>query len=246
MPQRAYKGIFFDLDGTLLPIDMDAFLRAYFKRFGQFVAMKGYDPELFIEALNSGVRAMMDSAGGRNDERFWNTFCSIMGGTQADHDAIMDEFYQGPFDELGALITPAPEAAKAVDVLVEKGYRLYLTTMPLFPRIAVEKRLLWAGCSPESFERITTFDNSTSTKPNLAYYRENIEAIGLSPQELLMVGNNTREDLVALELGLDGYLVTDWLLNPNDFDIESVKHGSIADFLAFAQALPACESAGDR
>ena len=53
-----------------------------------------------------------------------------------------------------------------------------------------------------------------------------------------MVGNNTREDLAAMQLGLDGYLVTDWLLNPDDFDIETVKHGSMTDFLQFVQDLP--------
>ena len=30
MPKRSYKAVFFDLDGTLLPIDMDAFLKNYF------------------------------------------------------------------------------------------------------------------------------------------------------------------------------------------------------------------------
>ncbi len=37
MPQRAYKAIFFDLDGTLLPVDMDAFLKAYFEALGAFL-----------------------------------------------------------------------------------------------------------------------------------------------------------------------------------------------------------------
>ena len=74
--------------------------------------------------------------------------------------------------------------------------------MPLFPRIAVEKRVQWAGCDPQAFERITTYDNSTSTKPHLAYDRENVEAIGLKPEEILMVGNNTREDLSAYAAGL--------------------------------------------
>ena len=60
-----------------------------------------------------------------------------------------------------------------------------------------------------------------------------------------MVGNNTREDLSAMQLGLDGYLVTDWLLNPDGFDIDSVKHGSMADFLKFVEGLPKCENAAE-
>lgn len=241
MPQRAYKAVFFDLDGTLLPVDMDGFLKAYFEALGKHAAEHGYDPKAFADALNKGVRAMIVEEGGRNDERFWRTFCSIMGDDKDAYEQLMEGFYNGAFDELGALITPTPESAQALKVLKEKRYRLYLTTMPLFPRVAVEKRVQWAECDPQVFERITTYDNSTSTKPHLEYYRENVEAIGLKPEEILMVGNNTREDLAAMKLGLDGYLVTDWLLNPDDFDINTVKHGSMADFLQFVKALPECD-----
>ena len=45
-----------------------------------------------------------------------------------------------------------------------------------------------------------------------------------------------------MQLGLDGYLATDWLLNPDDFDIETVKHGSMVDFLQFVQDLPECDA----
>lgn len=246
--QRAYKAVFFDLDGTLLPVDMDTFLQAYFKALGKYAAEHGQEPKQFTDALNKGVFAMIKEGGGRNDERFWQTFCAVLGIDESEmpaYEQLMEGFYNTAFDELGALITPAPESAQVVNLLREKGYRLYLTTMPLFPRIAVEKRVQWAGCDPQAFERITTYDNSTSTKPHLEYYRENVEAIGLKPEEILMVGNNTREDLSAMQLGLDGYLVTDWLLNPDGFDIDSVKHGSMADFLKFVEGLPKCENAAE-
>lgn len=246
--QRAYKAVFFDLDGTLLPVDMDAFLQAYFKALGKYAAEHGQEPKQFTDALNKGVFAMIKEEGGRNDERFWQTFCSVLGISESEmpaYEQLMEGFYNTAFDELGALITPTPESAKVINLLKEKGYRLYLTTMPLFPRIAVEKRVQWAGCDLQAFERITTYDNSTSTKPHLEYYRENVEAIGLKPEEILMVGNNTREDLSAMKLGLDGYLVTDWLLNPDGFDIDSVKHGSMADFLKFVEDLPKCENVAE-
>lgn len=50
-----------------------------------------------------------------------------------------------------------------------------------------------------------------------------------------MVGNDTAEDLSALELGLDVYLVTDCLINNGGRDISGIKHGSFAEFLNFAE-----------
>lgn len=241
MPQRTYKAVFFDLDGTLLPIDMDAFLKQYFTDLPAFAAQYGYDAQLFMKAVGAGVKAMLEKTGGFNDERYWETFCSMVGGTRADHEPIMQRYYETAFDNLGMLVTPHPAAAQAIAILREKGYRLYLTTMPLFPRIAVEKRLGWAGVPVDAFERITTYDNSSSTKPYRAYFQENIDAIGLAAEDILMVGNNTREDLAALDLGCDGYLVTDWLLDPDGYPIDSVKHGSLDNFLHFVENLPECE-----
>lgn len=56
-----------------------------------------------------------------------------------------------------------------------------------------------------------------------------------------MVGNNTQEDLACMGLGLDAFLVTDCLLNPNNFNIQSVKHGSLKELLGFVEKLPECE-----
>ncbi len=243
MPQRSYKAVFFDLDGTLLPIDMDRFLKEYFSDIAALAQARGYDPQRFVHAVGVGVRSMAGSQGGLNCERYWATFMEQMGeGDLAEYQRFMDEYYDKHFGSLGSLVpNPNPHAARAVATLREKGYTLFLTTMPLFPRTAVEKRLEWAGVPASSFERITTYDNSTSTKPHLAYYQENLEVAGLPAEEVLMVGNNTREDLAAMKLGCDGYLVTDWLLDPDGFDIESVKHGSLAQFAQFAEELPECE-----
>ena len=243
MPQRRYKAVFFDLDGTLLPIDMDTFLHNYFNDIAAFVQRRGYEPKQFINALNAGVKSMLVEQGGANSERFWRTFSEKMGGGNLpEYQQVMEEYYATCFDELAAMATNIdPNAAYVVKTLKEKGYTLYLTTMPLFPRIAVEKRLGWANVPAEAFDRITTYDNSTSTKPHTAYYQENIDAIGLAPEDVLMVGNNTREDLAAMRLGCDGYLVTDWLLDPDGYDIESVKHGTLADFARFVDELPECE-----
>ena len=107
----------------------------------------------------------------------------------------------------------------------------------------VHNSLEWAGVDPGRFSRLTNFANSTSVKPKPSYYAENLAAAGLRGADVLMVGNNTVEDLGIRSLGADAFLVTDHLLDPTDgFDLASVKHGTIEEFAAWAEALPACTS----
>lgn len=240
-PQAPYKTIFFDLDGTLLPIDMEAFLREYFARLGVFAGEHGYDSELILNAVNKGVSSMIKPEGTMNDVRFWETFEQLSGVSREEMEPLLLEFYRTSFDEIGASVTPDPHAAEVVKVLKDKGYQLFLTTMPLFPRVAVEARLRWAGIDDASvFDRITTYDNSHATKPFVQYYEENIMLANGAGDEILMVGNNTQEDLACCKLGADAFLVTDWLLDPINFDYRDMKHGSLAELLAFVKTLPEC------
>ena len=43
--------VFFDLDGTLLPMDQDAFTKDYFKRLAGKLAPLGYEPERLVKQL---------------------------------------------------------------------------------------------------------------------------------------------------------------------------------------------------
>jgi len=246
MEHRDYKAIFFDLDGTLLPMDMDEFLRKYFTRLNEYAASIGLDAERFSNALNGGVRAMATDASDRmNDVVFWESFHALYGDDDPGIDARINEFYGTVFPHIGDGFEPNPAAARAVNALRAKGYPLFLTTMPLFPRLAVEWRLKWSGVDAGAFERITTYDNSFACKPDLRYYRQNIALAGCDAKDILMVGNNTHEDLAVMELGCDAYLVTDWLLDPIGFPIDTVNNGSLADFADFAESLPAFENKGE-
>ncbi len=239
MEQRQYKVIFFDLDGTLLPMDMDEFLMKYFKQLGAYAAGIGLDAQRFSTALQGGVKAMATDATDRmNEQVFWEVFHTLYGDEDPSIDARIGDFYSTAFPHIGDGFEPNPAAARAIQTLQSKGYRLFLTTMPMFPRLAVDWRCRWAGVDPAAFERITTYDNSFACKPDLRYYRQNLELAGVAPSDVLMVGNNTQEDLAILELGCDAYLVTDWLLDPVSFPIDTVKHGSLADFADFAERLP--------
>ncbi len=244
-----YRAICFDLDGTLLPMDIDEFMSAYFKRIAAFSATHGLDAELFLSALKAGTRAMAMNAGDQlNAEAFWGEFARIYGEDNmaaAGHTiesvhAMADDFYENDFGRIGDGFRPNPAVAAAVSTLRAQGYPLVLTTRPMFPPAAVRHRLRWAGVDPDDFARITSYENSRSAKPRQTYYAENLAAMGVSGADVLMVGNNTMEDLAFMDLGADAWLVTDWLLDPVDFDIASVKHGSFSEFARWCETLPDC------
>ena len=53
-----------------------------------------------------------------------------------------------------------------------------------------------------------------------------------------MVGNNVQEDMVAREVGMEVFLMTDCLLNPENADVTSYPRGSFPELDAFIAALP--------
>lgn len=244
MAPRTYRAIFFDLDGTLLPMELDEFLGAYFEAIATFVARHGLDATSFSAGLEAGIGAMAAHEDDRtNFDTFWEAFFQYADRDAANWEELLAGFYEHDFGSVGDGVVPDPAAARAIETLAAKGYPLVLATMPMFPRRAVEWRLTWAGIDPSRFERVTSFENSTSVKPRSAYYAENVAACGIAGGDVLMVGNNTVEDLAARKLGADAFLVTDHLLDPTDgFDLAGVRHGTMGEFAAWVETLPACEN----
>lgn len=240
---RQYRAVCFDLDGTLLPMDIEVFMRDYFQAIGAFAARKGLDPELFLKALKAGTKAMAVHEDDKtNAEAFWEVMLGYVGGKAEDWEVLFNEFYEQDFSKIGMDYGKNPAMARALEVLAQKGYPLLLTTMPMFPPLAVQWRVAWSGVNPDLFTRVTTYSNSKSVKPKATYYAENLAAMGLRGEEVLMVGNNTLEDYAFSQLGADVYIVTNWLLGPADFDLNAVKHGTVDEFEAWVNALPICEN----
>ena len=235
------RAVFFDLDGTLLPMDLDEFLNAYFKAIGTYVHQLGYDTASFSAGFSRGLKAMgHHDPSITNAQAFWGEFFECVSGDQQDWSDVILRFYTQEFPKLGADVVPNPACAHVVNVLASKGYPLVLATMPYFPLPAVLSRLSWAGVDASLFARLTHYENSRSAKPGLHYYAEQLVACGIEANEILMVGNNTVEDLSFSQMGAHVFITTDYLLNPSGVDLADVEHGSMEQFARWVDDLPAC------
>jgi len=230
--------VLFDLDGTLLPMDQDIFIKKYFGLLAQKLAPYGYDPEKLIQAVWAGTKAMVMNDGKvPNKEAFWHA-CDATLGCEASKDAeIHMDFYRNEFNQVQEVCGFEPTAAQIVHSLKERGYRVVLATNPLFPAIATQNRIRWAGLQPEDFEYITTYETSHYCKPNPDYYREILEQLQLQPDECLMVGNDVGEDMVTQQLGMKVFLLTDCLINKAGADISQYPHGGFPELASFINNL---------
>ena len=232
------KAILFDLDGTLLPMDQEVFVRDYLGRMAAFLAPHGYDPQSLIKAVWAGTGAMVKNDGkALNEDVFWYVFNSILGRDARQDLALFEEFYRTEFQKAKDSCGFNPAAVEAIRQIKDMGYRLILATNPLFPAIATYSRIRWAGLNPEDFELVTTYENSRFCKPNPDYYREILGKIALDGSQCLMVGNDVGEDMIAGTLGMKTFLLTDCLINKTAEDITQYPNGSFPELLHYIRSL---------
>ncbi|MBO5160347.1 MAG: HAD family hydrolase [Lachnospiraceae bacterium] len=230
------KAVLFDLDGTLLPMDQDEFVKAYFGLLAKKLAPLGYEAEKLIKVLWIGVGAMVKNEGsGTNEEAFWKVFTSSYGEESLKDKPFIDSFYREEFNQVQAVCGFDKAAKEIVELVKEKGKLPVLATNPLFPHIATENRMRWAGLQPEMFAAYTTYEDCHFCKPNPKYYEELLQKLDLKPEECIMVGNDFDEDIVPTEkLGMQVFLLTDCMINKNNADISKYPHG---DFEALRRYL---------
>ena len=232
------KAILFDLDGTLLPMDQEVFVRDYFRRMAEYLAPYGYDPQMLKKAIWTGSGAMVNNDGSAlNEDVFWRAFNAAIGRDAKQDEALFTQFYTDIFPQSRSRCGYNPAAAEAIREIKAMGYRVVLATNPLFPAIATRNRIRWAGLNPEDFELVTTYENSHHCKPNPDYYREILGKLSLDGSQCLMVGNDVEEDMIAGILGMKVFLLTDCLINSAGGDISGYPNGRFPELLHYIRSL---------
>ncbi|MBR2889011.1 MAG: HAD family hydrolase [Oscillospiraceae bacterium] len=231
------KTVLFDLDGTLLPLDQDVFVKAYFGGLAKKLVPYGYDPKALVAGIWAGTVAMGSNDGSMtNEEAFWKCFCGQVRPDARKDEAVFEEYYRTEFQQVRQVCGFEPRASEVIRFLKDRGCRVALATNPLFPAIATDSRVRWAGLDPADFALITTYENSTHCKPNPEYYRDILNALGETPENCIMVGNDAEEDLAAEKLGMGVFLLTDCLLNRKKLDVSGCPQGGFPELMDFLRA----------
>lgn len=237
-----FKAILFDLDGTLLDIDMNDFLQHYFEAMGKMAVSYGYkDVKKMLTQVYRSTDVMiadLDPAS-TNEEVFMQDFLTEMDYSLNEIQGFFDDFYRLVFPELQGYCAPFEGVAEMMEKLFARPeLKVVIATNAVFPASAINDRLKWAGVGHFPYELITTYEHMHFCKPHINYYEEIAQRIGVRPEECLMVGNDVGEDLVASKLGIKTFLMEDRLIDNGQYSYTPDWKGKLPDLIEFMSSLP--------
>lgn len=235
-----FEAILFDLDGTLLDIDMNYFIPQYFEKMMAMANAYGIeDSESLVKQIFYSTQVMISDVNPEttNEEVFMQDFLAKYNGFSKEQAvAFFDYFYTQGFPELKIHTRPFPGIPEMMASLFNKGYKVVIATNPVFPLIAIKERLTWAGVGDFDYHLITSFEVMHFCKPQPAYYEEIAKFIGVNPANCLMVGNDIGEDLPAGHIGMKTFLVEDRLIDKG-IDLKPTWRGNLQDLFKFMSKL---------
>ncbi len=209
------KAVFFDLDGTLLPMDENQFTNYYFGLLCKKVIPLGYDKDLLIDTIWAGTKCMYKNDGQKsNEEVFWDYFKTVYGEAKMADKPIFDSFYSNEFKGAKAVCGDNPYAREIVDFCNNNFQYTILSTNPIFPHPGTVSRMGFIGLEFRDFDFVTTYENSNYSKASPMYFKWLLEKFNLKPEEVILFGNNDYEDYYMAKVnGIKCYLVGDYIIH---------------------------------
>jgi len=197
------KAVLFDFDETLAKVNEELFAKNYFKNLQEFFLTKGISAN--VQLIVSCIEHITVKADGKTDNyhRFMSCFATRAGKSADFWANLFLEFYESRFFE--DLKRHFRINTRVKDIL-ERSKRNGLTTVlasnPIFPSIAVEKRLQWIELSAGIFDLITTMEDFHYCKPDPRYYTEVCTKIVVNPEQCVMIGNDHKMDKACEKIGM--------------------------------------------
>ncbi|MDP2180952.1 MAG: HAD family hydrolase [Actinomycetota bacterium] len=235
------RGVLFDLDGTLLDIDLEGFLGRYFRALSSVVAPLVDSPEdeqRAMRAVMESTNAMMrPHPGVTNHDIFHDEYRRLTGLDLREHWQLFEDFYENEFPLLGDGYGPRDGARTVLEAAKGCHLGIAIATNPIFPLRAVEHRLAWAGLEGSLADVVTSYESMHACKPHPDYFRETAAQLGLDPRDCLMVGDDSVLDMSAADVGMSTFYVGD------AEDVQADYHGTLLE--AADLIMRVCAEGGD-
>ncbi|MFW9946034.1 MAG: HAD family hydrolase [Candidatus Odinarchaeota archaeon] len=230
MSNISLKAILFDLDGTLINVDLKKFIPGYLKLLASSISHLVRPNKVITKLLKASEAVNKNDGNKTNEQVFLENFFPIEGYHIEDIQPLFDRFYETKFSELRKYTNKKPEARSVMNTVFEKGYEVVIATTPVLPLTAIQQRLNWAGVGDFNYKLITTIENSRANKPNLSYYKQIIDFLGYSAEHCLMVGDEDK-DMMAKNIGCQTFLIYSSNTDLNSGIPEPNYKGTLHDIL---------------
>lgn len=205
------KAVLFDLDDTLLRLNLTAFIARYVSGATRLLASAARTSPAALGIPY--VRAFLamdaqDREDSLTNERLFNQTFLASTGIPLDDPVIADlmTYYEEQIVPgfSGGIVAarPVPGAREAIEAVHDAGLLCALATNPTFSLSCDRARMGWAGVGEDDFALVSTYSNSTRCKPSTRYYQEFANQLGVRLEECLMVGNDAVRDIVRDGCGL--------------------------------------------
>ncbi|NPD89261.1 MAG: HAD family hydrolase [Asgard group archaeon] len=231
-----YKAFLFDLDGTLINFDFQIFIKTYLGAASQFFIDLIPNPEIFFKELLSSTD-VMEKANNPDTTALDDFLLDFCPKFEVNCDEITNrflQFYQTGFNAIKPLIT---QMDGAIPLLLDikriyPDIKVVLATNPVYPSIAIEKRMEWGMIPQKFFDLITHAENSCFCKLNSKYWFEILEKINVNPSSSVVIGNDGLRDMGAKKHGFKTFLVENALENEDliTLDTKPDFKGTLKDF----------------
>lgn len=207
------RALFFDLDGTLLQVEMNQFIPTYLNGLARHLEPQ-VDPVSFRSLSRKAIIQLLESRERceNNRSRFLRQLQIHAGIQPPQFEQALQAFCSNGLEDMRPLVKPLAEINLLLDTAFSSGCQVVIATNPVFPREIIDARLRWGGMENYPFALVTDWENSRLCKPAPGYFEDLLEHFGLQPDEVLMVGNDTAHDLAAEEVGIKTLLVDTWLI----------------------------------
>ena len=230
------KAVIFDLDGTLVPLKDDEFVKMYFSLLCKKLVPLGYDKDILVKTMLTGNKMMkLNDGRASNDVVFWNEFAKVFGDEKRADERYFHDFYLNEFNNIKSILGEKLDSKKVIDFCKSKGLKTIIATSPVLPIEAMVARIGFVDLKEDDFDYISHYSNSNYAKPNPKFIEEVLEKNNLKPEEVLYFGNSEKEDgQPAKMLGIKVFIVGDYIIEDDENlgEFEHFKFDDIIDIIS--------------